>query len=186
MMHREEASCPDPTVFRYLLADCSDAVGRAGAGDLPTGAGRLRLRSFGVLARSAGMGVVAPIVMSATTFAGSAQFAAVSVGGAGGSVGAAVAAALLLNARYVPIGISVAPSLAGHPWRRFLLAQLTVDESWALAARGDGRFDLQTLAVAGFALFVAWISGTTIGVFGGKLLGDPLASAWTPPFPRCS
>ena len=139
--------------------------------------------SFGVLARSAGMGVVAPIVMSATTFAGSAQFAAVSVGGAGGSVGAAVAAALLLNARYVPIGISVAPSLAGHPWRRFLLGQLTVDESWALAARGDGRFDLQTLAVAGFALFVAWISGTTIGVFGGKLLGDPTRFGLDAAFP---
>src|SRR5438105_683275 len=88
--------------------------------------------SFGVLARSAGLGVVAPIVMSATTFAGSAQFAAVSIAGAGGSVGTAVAAALLLNARYVPIGISVAPSLGGPLWRRFLLGQLMVDESWAL------------------------------------------------------
>src|SRR5689334_3731072 len=35
--------------------------------------------SFGVLARAAGMGVLSPIVMSATTFAGSAQFAAVSI-----------------------------------------------------------------------------------------------------------
>ena len=35
--------------------------------------------SFGVLARAAGMGSAAPIVMSATTFAGSAQFAATSV-----------------------------------------------------------------------------------------------------------
>ncbi len=42
--------------------------------------------SFGVLATAAGMGSVAPIVMSATTFAGSAQFAAVSIlGGWGGS-----------------------------------------------------------------------------------------------------
>ena len=39
--------------------------------------------SFGVLARSAGFDPVASIVMSATTFAGSAQFAAVSVLGAG-------------------------------------------------------------------------------------------------------
>ena len=35
--------------------------------------------SFGVLARAAGFGWFAPIVMSATTFAGSAQFASVSV-----------------------------------------------------------------------------------------------------------
>jgi 4-azaleucine resistance transporter AzlC len=139
--------------------------------------------SFGVLARSAGMGVVAPIVMSATTFAGSAQFAAVSIAGAGGSVGAAVAAALLLNARYVPIGISVAPSLDGPLWRRFLLGQLTVDESWALSARGDGRFDIRTLALAGFSLLVSWVCGTTIGVFAGKLLADPTRFGLDAAFP---
>jgi predicted branched-subunit amino acid permease len=65
--------------------------------------------SFGVLARAVGFGWLAPIVMSTTTFAGSAQFASVSVLGDGGTVAAAVAAALLLNARYAPIGISVAP-----------------------------------------------------------------------------
>jgi 4-azaleucine resistance transporter AzlC len=129
--------------------------------------------SFGVLARAAGMGVLAPIVMSATTFAGSAQFAAVSIGTGGGSIAAAVTAALLLNARYVPIGISVAPSLEGSTWRRFLLGQLTVDESWALASKGDGRFDPRTLVAAGVALWLAWIAGTTIGVFAGKLVGDP-------------
>ena len=32
--------------------------------------------TFGVLARAAGMGIAGPLVMSATTFAGSAQFAA--------------------------------------------------------------------------------------------------------------
>jgi len=35
--------------------------------------------SFGVLARAAGMGWAAPSAMSATTFAGSAQFAVASV-----------------------------------------------------------------------------------------------------------
>src|SRR4029453_10908674 len=82
--------------------------------------------SFGVLARAAGFGSAAPIVMSATTFAGAAQFAATSVLGAGGSVAAAVAAALLLNARYGPIGLSVAPDLEGSRWSRFLRAQLVV------------------------------------------------------------
>ncbi len=43
--------------------------------------------SFGVLARSAGMGSLAPVVMSITSFAGSAQFAAVSVLGAGEAMG---------------------------------------------------------------------------------------------------
>ena len=45
--------------------------------------------SFGVLARPA-MGTVAPIVMSVTTFAGSAQFAAASILAGGGTLAAAV------------------------------------------------------------------------------------------------
>src|SRR4029450_11755168 len=40
--------------------------------------------SFGILARDAGMGIAAPIVMSLTTFAGSAQFAVASVLASGG------------------------------------------------------------------------------------------------------
>jgi len=55
--------------------------------------------SFGVLARTAHFDVLAAVVMSATTFAGSAQIAAVSVLGAGGGIAAAVVAALLLNVR---------------------------------------------------------------------------------------
>src|SRR5256885_97319 len=70
--------------------------------------------SFGVLARTAHLGTLAAVVMSATTFAGSAQVATVPVLGAGGGVAAAVAAALLLNARYAPMGISVAQSFRGR------------------------------------------------------------------------
>ncbi|MGH7317726.1 MAG: AzlC family ABC transporter permease, partial [Candidatus Rokuibacteriota bacterium] len=63
--------------------------------------------SFGVLARPV-MGTVAPIVMSAVVFAGSAQFAATAVLAAGGGVAAAVVAGVLLNARYGPMGIALA------------------------------------------------------------------------------
>jgi 4-azaleucine resistance transporter AzlC len=129
--------------------------------------------SFGVLARSAGMGWLAPIVMSATTFAGSAQFAAVSILDAGGTVAAAILAAVLLNARYGPIGVSVAPSLEGPAWSRFLHAQLVVDESWAVAAEGEGRFDVRILVGAGLLLYVSWVLGTAVGVLGGRILGDP-------------
>ena len=69
--------------------------------------------SFGLLARAAGMGVLAPLVLSATTFAGSAQFAISSILGAGGGTFAAITAAVLLNARYAPISISVARSSTG-------------------------------------------------------------------------
>ena len=139
--------------------------------------------SFGVLARASGMGTIAPVVMSATTFAGSAQFAAISVLGAGGGVAAAVAAALLLNARYAPIGVSVAPYLTGPWWSRFLHGQLVVDESWAIAAEGDGRFNTKVLVGAGLTIYVAWVLGTVLGVAFGDLIGDPARLGLDAAFP---
>lgn len=139
--------------------------------------------SFGVLARASGMGTIAPVVMSATTFAGSAQFAAVSVLGAGGGVAAAVAAALLLNARYAPIGVSVAPYLTGPWWSRFLHGQLIVDESWAIAAEGEGRFNTKVLVGAGLTIYVAWLLGTALGVAFGDLIGDPARLGLDAAFP---
>ncbi len=129
--------------------------------------------SFGLVARAAGMGVLAPLVMSATTFAGSAQFAVSSILGAGGGAVAAIAAAVLLNARYAPISISVAPLFHGRLLRRLLESQLIVDESWALASRGGGRFDRRILLGAGFLLYVSWLSGTAVGALAGDALGDP-------------
>jgi 4-azaleucine resistance transporter AzlC len=129
--------------------------------------------SFGVLARAAGMGVAAPIVMSATTFAGSAQFAAASVLDSAGGVLAAVAAAALLNARYAPLGVVAAPWFTGSRGRRFIQSQLIVDESWAISSREGGRFDVPVLLGAGLTLYPFWVGGTALGVLGGDLLGDP-------------
>ena len=128
--------------------------------------------SFGVLAQAAGFDGTASIVMSLTTFAGSAQFAAVSVLSAGGTVAAAVVAAVQLNARYGPMALSAASAFRGGWLRRLLEAQLLVDESWALSQR-DGGFDRRVLLGAGFALYVGWSAGTAIGVLAGDSLADP-------------
>jgi 4-azaleucine resistance transporter AzlC len=128
--------------------------------------------SYGVLARAAGMGAFAPIAMSATTFAGSAQFAAASILHDRGGAAAAIAAAVLLNLRYLPIGISVARGFVGARARRFAESQLVVDESWAIAL-GAGRFDRRLLIGAGALLYGCWVGGTAVGVIGGGALGDP-------------
>ena len=131
--------------------------------------------SFGVLAKTAHMTAAAAVVMSATTFAGSSQVAAVSVLGAGGGVAAAVVAALLLNARYAPIGISIAQSFRGSVLQRFGESQLVVDESWALAGGGTQRFDRRVMLGVGAGLWVAWVGGTAVGALLGKIVGDTSA-----------
>lgn len=140
--------------------------------------------SFGVLSvSSGGIGAMQAVVMSASTFAGSAQFAAASIVAAGGGPITAIAAALLLNARYLPIGVSIARFLPGGRLRRFLVAQLIVDESWAIAARGEGEFDGQRLIGAGIVIWLAWVAGTVIGVIGGEALGDPVRLGLDAAFP---
>jgi 4-azaleucine resistance transporter AzlC len=128
--------------------------------------------SFGIMARDAGMGVAAPLLFSLTTFAGSAQFAVASVLQSGGAVATAIVAAVLLNLRYLAVGMSVAPALRGSKARRLAESQLAVDESWAVSQTG-GRVDRDRLVGAGLVLFGAWFAGTATGVFGGSALGDP-------------
>lgn len=129
--------------------------------------------SFAVLARTAEFDGPAAVVMSATTFAGSAQFAAVSILGTGGGVVAAIVAATLLNARYAPVSVTVAGQFEGGRLRRLLEAQLIVDESWALSRRRDGGYDRRLLLGAGLVLYIAWVGGTALGVLAGDALGDP-------------
>jgi 4-azaleucine resistance transporter AzlC len=138
--------------------------------------------SFGVLAEAAGMGATASIVMSLTTFAGSAQFAVVSVLGAGGTAATAIGAAVLLNARYGPMALSAASVFRGGRLRRLLEAQLLVDESWALAQR-DGRFDRRIMLGAGLGLYAGWSGGTAIGVMAGDSLADPATLGLDAAFP---
>jgi 4-azaleucine resistance transporter AzlC len=139
--------------------------------------------SYGVLALSVGMGSLAPVVMSAATFAGSAQFAAASVLGGGGSATTAILAALMLNARYLPLGVTVAPWLEGGFWSRLLHAHLMVDESWAIASEGQGRWNPRVLLAAGVGLWLAWVLGTAIGVLFGDALGDPSTLGLDAAFP---
>ena len=79
----------------------------------------------------------------------------------------------LMNARYRAVRISVAPYLTGSSWSRFVHAQLVVDESWAIAAEGDGRFSRGVLLGAGVVLYVSWVAGTTVGAIVGQGIGDP-------------
>ena len=134
-------------------------------------AGLLLAISFGVLAQPV-MGDVAPIVMSAVLFAGSAQFAATAVIAAGGGAPAAIAAGVLLNLRYVPMGIALAPSLRGGWLRRAAIGEAMIDFSWAAASRGGGRFDPAFMVGATAPSYPCWVGGTAIGVFAGGAIGD--------------
>jgi len=133
--------------------------------------------SFGVVAREAGFSAVGAIIMSAVVFAGSAQFAAVAILGAGGGLGAAIGAAALMNSRFLPMGMALGPSLPGTALRRALKGQPVVDSSWAMSMRRDGSFDRHFLWGHSATQYVGWLTGTTVGALGGGVLGDARAGA---------
>ena len=140
---------------------------------LPFGAvGCLLSMSFGVLAVQTGLTPLQAVVMSALVHGGSAQFAALSVVGAGGGLAPAVAAGGLMNARFLAMGIAVAPSLPGPPLTRALQGQTVVDPSWALASNGDGTFDRWQLMGSTVPQYAGWVGGTAVGVVLGNVLGD--------------
>ncbi len=130
--------------------------------------------SYGVLADATGFGSPTAVVMSATTFAGASQFAAVSVLDAGGTVVAAILAAIFLNARYMAISVTVASIFPGGKLRRLVESQAIVDESWALSGR-RGSFEWPILVGSGLVFYGLWVGSTAAGTLIGGVLGDPNA-----------
>jgi predicted branched-subunit amino acid permease len=122
-------------------------------------------------------------VFSAIVFAGSAQFASVSIIAAGGGAGAAVAAATLMNSRFLPMSAAVGPSFSGGPLKRAAKGQTVVDASWALASRGDGTYDERLLLGASALAYMSWVGGTAVGALWGDRLGDPHALGLDAIFP---
>src|SRR3954466_7531089 len=86
---------------------------------LPTFAGGI---SFGVLAQPV-MGSFAPVLMSLIVFSGAAQFAALTVLTAGGGAVAAILAGMVMNARWLPMGLAIGPFLTGGKLRRTMQSQ---------------------------------------------------------------
>lgn len=120
--------------------------------------------TFGALARTEGWGLLAPIAASLLVFSGSAQFALVTVLAGGGVAWAAIAAAGLINLRFLPMAVAAGPSLLGGRLRRTVEAQAVVDGSWVAAHLGGGRFDRELLIAATLVQWPTWVLGTVAGV----------------------
>lgn len=131
--------------------------------------------SFGVVATAAGFSVPAALVMSATTFGGAAQVGAASVLGVGGAAGA-ILTGVLLNLRYLPMGITAAGAYQGPWWKRGAQAQLLGDETWALSRTPDGGHDARLMLLSGAVVYVVWLAGTALGAVSLSSAGD--VSAW--------
>lgn len=138
---------------------------------------------FGVGAVSAGGSVLQACAMSLLVFTGASQLSAVNVIAAGGSTASALGGALLLAARNGVYGLNMSRRINGSLGKRLLAAQLTIDESTAMAA-AQSEPDLQRAAfwITGFSVYLFWNTGTLIGALAGSAI-DPTSFGLDAAFP---
>ena len=147
--------------------------------------------AFGILASQVGLGIAEAAAMSVFVFAGSAQFIAVGMIGAGNSIGAIVVTTFLVNLRHLLMSAALSPHLRGlsHKELAWFGFQLT-DETFALHST---RFKegvpnvLESFAINGTAQ-ASWVLGTIVGVLVGGSVSDVegLGMDYTLLLPWCS
>lgn len=123
---------------------------------------------------AAGLNIWQTIALSALLFSGASQFAVVGIVAAGGAGGAAVATSTLLGMRNGLYGLQMSRLLGVRGLRRVPAAQLTIDESTAVAIAQPER-SAQRLGFwgTGLSVFVLWNLTTILGAVVGNALGDP-------------
>jgi len=129
--------------------------------------------SFGAVSVATGLSVVQTCLLSLVLFSGASQFALVSVLGAGGGVGSALATALLLGSRNTLYGAGVRRLLALPAWMRPVAAQVTIDESTAMAfAEQPSGLSAYAFWATAASVYVLWNLATVLGALVGRGLGS--------------
>jgi predicted branched-subunit amino acid permease len=129
--------------------------------------------SFGAVASGVGLSVWQACATSLLLFTGASQFALVAVLGPGGSPVAGVLSALLLGSRNTLYAVRLAHLLQLRGPRRILAAQLTLDESTAMATAAPAGLERTAFFATGAAVYVFWNLATLLGALGAARLGDP-------------
>jgi 4-azaleucine resistance transporter AzlC len=131
---------------------------------------------FGALSVGKGLSIMESGLMSLLVFAGGAQFAAVELWTYPAPILALAFSTLLINARHVLMGASLAPKLKGFSLSQRLAGfYFLTDESWALAERRAMQRPITPAYWFALALMLplAWIGTTFLGAWLGSFLGDP-------------
>lgn len=131
--------------------------------------------SFGALSVAAGLSIWQTCVLSLFMFSGGSQFAVVGILASGGvSAGpAAIATGTFLGLRNGIYSLRIAPIIRGSWFTKIAAAQLTIDESTAVAVN-QNSLHAQRIGfwTTGLAVYIGWNLTTLMGALVGNLLGD--------------
>ena len=133
--------------------------------------------AFGAAGVTAGFSILQTCLLSILLFSGASQFAVVGIMGAGGAAVSAIATATLLGFRNALYGLQMAPILKVKGMKRILAAQITIDESTAVATLQENDADRRRgFYITGIGVYIFWNLFTFLGALGASAIGDP--SVW--------
>lgn len=133
--------------------------------------------AFGAAGVTAGFSILQTCLLSILLFSGASQFAVVGIMGAGGAAISAIATATLLGFRNALYGLQMAPILKVSGLKRVLAAQITIDESTAVATLQENDEDRKRgFYITGVGVYIFWNLFTYLGALGASAIGDP--SVW--------
>ncbi len=130
--------------------------------------------AFGAAGVTASFSILQTCMLSLLLFSGASQFAVVGIMGAGGAAISAIATATLLGFRNALYGLQMAPILKVSGIKRVLAAQITIDESTAVATLQENDADRQRgFYITGVGVYIFWNLFTFLGALGASAIGDP-------------
>ena len=131
--------------------------------------------SFGALSAASGLDIWQTCALSLLMFSGGSQFAFIGVLGSGGlaTMPAAIASAWLLGVRNGFYAVTMSPILGKLGWRKPVAAQLTIDESTAVALSRESLEQRRGFWLTGGFVFLFWNTMTLLGAWLGESIGDP-------------
>jgi predicted branched-subunit amino acid permease len=142
-----------------VIRDCVTLGAAVGASGL----------SFGAVSVAAGLSTLQACALSLLVFSGGSQFALVGVLGAGGSAAAGIAGASLLGSRNMLYAVRLATLLRVPRSRRVVAAQLTIDETTAMAITATPGLRGTAFWVTGVTVFTTWNLATLLGALGAAV-----------------
>jgi len=136
---------------------------------------------FGALALTSGLSPLGTVAMSLFVFAGSAQFIAATLIGAGATPWLIVLTTFVVNLRHLLYSVTLLPYLKRLParWQAGLAFWLT-DEAFVVAsqryAQGDASPHKHWFFLgSALSMYLTWQSSTLIGLLAGQRIPDPLS-----------
>lgn len=133
--------------------------------------------AFGAAGITANFSILQTCLLSLLLFSGASQFAVVGIMGAGGAAISAIATATLLGFRNALYGVQMAPILKVTGIKRILAAQITIDESTAVATlQGNDADRKRGFYLTGIGVYIFWNLFTFLGALGASKIGNP--SVW--------